>query len=118
MTLDPSLKPFELYAIRYARHTDRSPAENYMGHVDFHDAASDLAYYVWVARRDDEVFLVDTGFGEEAARARGRDLLIPVTDGLALLDVQAASIPDVILTHLHYDHAGTRDAFPNARFGL
>ncbi len=30
----------------------------------------------------------------------------------------ADTIRDVIITHLHYDHAGNLDRFPNARFHL
>jgi glyoxylase-like metal-dependent hydrolase (beta-lactamase superfamily II) len=59
---------------------------------------------------------VDTGFGAEVARKRGRTLLRTPADGLALLDVDAAAIRDVIVTHLHYDHIGTFEAFPAARF--
>ena len=32
--------------------------------------------------------------------------------------MDAAEVNDVILTHLHYDHAGCLDAFPKARFHL
>ncbi len=32
--------------------------------------------------------------------------------------VKADSIRDVVVTHLHYDHAGNLDRFPNARFHL
>ncbi len=37
---------------------------------------------------------------------------------LATLGVDAASVRDVILTHLHFDHAGNFGLFPNARFHL
>lgn len=46
--------PFDVYAIRYARHSGRIAADNYLGKVDFHDAESDLDYYVWALRRGDE----------------------------------------------------------------
>lgn len=110
------ISPFELYAIRYARHQGRKAEDNYIGSVDFHDADSDLDYYVWVARRGDEIYVVDTGFEDAAARARGRELLLPVQEGLALVGVVAANVRDVIITHLHYDHAGTLDRFPQATF--
>jgi len=108
--------PFEVYAIRYARHGGRMAADNYLGKVDFHDADTDLDYYVWALRRDDEVYVVDTGFAERAARQRGRELLIKPAAGLALLNIDATQVRDVILTHLHYDHAGTLGDFPAATF--
>ncbi|MBO9356125.1 MBL fold metallo-hydrolase [Bordetella petrii] len=110
--------PFELYALRYARHRGRLAEHNYLGGADFHDADSDLDYYVWVARRDGEAYLVDTGFGPDAARARGRELLMPVDAALGLLGLDAARIEHVIITHLHYDHAGTLANFPAATFHL
>lgn len=112
------IAPFELFAIRYARHSGRKMQDNYIGTVDFHDAESDLDYYVWVARRDNQVYVIDTGFEETAARARGRELLMPVQEGLALIGVDAKEAGHVILTHLHYDHAGTLGRFPKARFHI
>ncbi|TCT11068.1 N-acyl homoserine lactonase family protein [Paralcaligenes ureilyticus] len=112
------IAPFELYAIRYARHGGRKAQDNYMGTVDFHDAESDLDYYVWVARRHSEIYVIDTGFEEQSARERGREILISVKDGLALLGVATETVEHVILTHLHYDHAGTLDQFPKAKFHI
>ena len=114
----PDIEPFELLAIQYARHTGRRPHENYMGHVDLHDAASDLAYYVWVARRGGETYVIDTGFDEAAAVKRGRELMMPVHEGLARVSIDVAAVEDVILTHLHYDHAGTLEQFASARFHI
>ncbi|GAB4749627.1 hypothetical protein OkiPb01554_11850 [Bordetella pertussis] len=108
--------PFDVYAIRYARHSGRIAADNYLGKVDFHDAESDLDYYVWALRRGDEVYVVDTGFAEDAARQRGRELLMRPAQGLALIGIDATQVRDVILTHLHYDHAGTLGDFPAATF--
>jgi len=116
MHTDP--EPFELYALRYARHRGRQAAHNYLGGADFHEAASDLDYYVWVARRGSETYLVDTGFGEAAARERGRELLMPIPQALAQLGLSTARIEHVIITHLHYDHAGTLASFPAATFHL
>jgi glyoxylase-like metal-dependent hydrolase (beta-lactamase superfamily II) len=114
----PSTAPFELYAIKYARHGGRRAQDNYIGATDFHDAESDLDYFVWVARRGSETFVIDTGFEEQAAQERGRELITRVQDGLALVGVDAAKVQNVIITHLHYDHAGTLDRFPAAKFHI
>ena len=39
-------------------------------------------------------------------------------ESLTLLGVDAGGIRDVIITHLHYDHVGNFDLFPNATFHL
>jgi glyoxylase-like metal-dependent hydrolase (beta-lactamase superfamily II) len=110
-------EPFELYAIRYAVHEGRMAADNFIG-ADPHDRGSNLDYFVWLARRGEETVLVDTGFGPEAAEKRGRTLLRRPSEGLALLGVRPADIRTVILTHLHYDHAGGLDDYPQACFHL
>lgn len=116
--MNGNLEPFEVFALRYAHHGGRKAYDNYIGAADFHDADSDLDYFVWVARRGEEIYLIDTGFGEEAAHERGRTLLMRPSKGLELLGIEAASVKQVILTHLHYDHAGTLDDFPAATFHI
>ena len=60
--------------------------------------------------------MVDTGFAAPAAAQRGRKLLRPVAEGLAAIGVQAQEVQDVVITHMHYDHAGNVPLFPKARF--
>lgn len=115
--MSAAIEPFDLFAIRYAHHAKRSDAENFIG-GDLHEAGSPLDYFVWVAQRSDRVFVVDTGFGEEAARQRQRQLLRKPADGVKALGIDPAAVEDVVITHLHYDHAGTLDAFPKARFHI
>jgi glyoxylase-like metal-dependent hydrolase (beta-lactamase superfamily II) len=108
-------EPFELFAVRYAHHGGRKASDNFIG-GDIHESASPLDYFVWIARRADKTFVIDTGFGPEAAKERGRDLLRLPSNALKLIGIDAAQVEDVILTHLHYDHAGTLNAFPRALF--
>lgn len=112
-----TIEPFELFAIRYAHHAGRRAADNFIG-GDPHEAASPLDYFVWLARRSDRLFVIDTGFAEGEAAARGRQLVRRPAAGLAALGVEAGAVETVILTHLHYDHAGTLGDFPRARFHL
>lgn len=103
-------------AIRYARH-ERCAAENFAAPVDDHDLPMPLEYYIWAIHRPGHPpVVVDTGFGEQAALARGRRMIRPVVDGLRAAGIDHLLVEDVILTHLHYDHAGMLSAFPNARF--
>ena len=108
--------PFEVYAIRYATVARRS-AENFIG-ADPHETGERMDYFVWLARRPSQVFVIDTGFNEAAARRRRRDFLRSPAEGLRLLGVDADTVQDVIVTHLHYDHIGNFDLFPRARFHL
>jgi glyoxylase-like metal-dependent hydrolase (beta-lactamase superfamily II) len=111
----PSALPqYEVFAIRYATR-DARRANHFIG-GDPHDAPMPMDYYVWLIRGAGLTFVVDTGFGAEVARKRKRTLLRTPAEGLALLDVDAATVRDVIVTHLHYDHIGTFEAFPVARF--
>jgi len=104
---------YRIYAIRYG-HLERKAAENFLGGDD-HESDMPLDYYVWLVANDAHTVLVDTGFDPAAARARGRTLLRPVVEGLAALGVDAATVADVVITHMHYDHAGGIAAFPGAQ---
>lgn len=109
---------FELFALRYAEHAGRAMAQNFLAPADPHEAGSALDYFVWLARRGPEVVVIDTGFGPEAAARRGRRLLRTPREALALMGVDTHQVKTVILTHLHYDHAGSLGDFPAAQFHL
>ncbi|WP_305097708.1 N-acyl homoserine lactonase family protein [Croceibacterium aestuarii] len=103
-------------AIRYARH-ERNAAANFTTPVDDHDLPMPLDYFVWAIHRDGHPpVIVDTGFGDAAAAARGRTMIRPVIEGLRDAGIDHLAVEDVILTHLHYDHAGSLGLFPNAKF--
>lgn len=110
------LPQYEVYALCYATHA-RTAAANFMG-GDAEDGPMPLAFYVWLVRGAGRSWVVDTGFGPAAAQARGRVLQRSPAEALQLLGVDAAAVEDVVLTHLHYDHAGNCALFPNARFHL
>jgi len=105
---------FEIFAIRYGHLDRRSPA-NFIG-GDEHDQDMPLAYYVWLIRRPGKTWLLDTGFDAPMGLKRGRNIVRPVETGLRELGVDPASIDDIIISHMHFDHAGNRDLFPNARY--
>ena len=109
---------YEIFAIRYATMSPRTPHMNFLSPDPHETTASDLDYFVWLIRGGGRDILVDTGFNEAAAKERSRRLTVNPVDALAAFGVDAQSIRDVVVTHLHYDHAGNLDRFPNARFHL
>lgn len=109
---------YEVYAVRYAAHLQRTRRESFMG-VDPHDSAPNpLDYFVWLARNDERTIIVDTGFDHAEGETRGRKLERLPREGLAALGVDSATVDTVIISHLHYDHAGGMADFEYARFHL
>src|SRR3979409_2098123 len=109
---------YEIYALRYAAMSPRTPHLNSLVPDPHETTASDLDYFVWLIRGGGRDILVDTGFNAEEAGLRNRQLPLNPVDALARFGVSAGAIRDVVVTHMHYDHAGNLDLFPNARFHL
>jgi len=105
---------YEIFAIKYAE-ADRTARDCFLM-PDPHDGPMPMDYFVWLIRGEGRIVLLDTGFNEARARARRRKLLRCPTKGLEVLGVKPDAVRTVILSHLHYDHAGNLDLFPNAEF--
>lgn len=97
---------YELYAIKYGSVTNRPMSENFIG-GDPHDFSQNLDYFIWVATNSERTHVIDTGFNHEVAADRGGKIDRLPREGLELLGIDAGKVEDVIITHLHYDHAGT-----------
>ena len=111
-----SLPTYEVYAIKYATRDARRSAHFVGG--DPHDAPMPMDYFVWLIRNAGRQFIVDAGFTAEVAAKRKRTFLRTPRAALAMLGVDTAVAPEVIITHMHYDHIGTYADFPAARFHL
>jgi glyoxylase-like metal-dependent hydrolase (beta-lactamase superfamily II) len=113
------LAEYEVFALRYATH-ERPRRDNFIAAPgsDPHDSPMPLDYFVWVIRQGSAAWLVDAGFNEAMARQRARTFLRCPIASLAALDIAGAQLKDLIVTHLHYDHAGNLDLLPNARIHI
>ncbi|AZW16197.1 N-acyl homoserine lactonase family protein [Bordetella hinzii] len=111
------LPNYEVYALRYAT-VDRRRRENFITPPDPHDGPMPMDYYVWLLRDGKRHYLVDTGFNEAGARARARRFLRCPIEALSAFGLAPQDISDVIVTHLHYDHAGNIRLLPRARLHL
>ncbi|EFL87707.1 N-acyl homoserine lactonase family protein [Ahrensia sp. R2A130] len=109
---------WDVLALRYATRANRTRAASFLLEEDIH-AAHPIDYFLWVLRNEaGRVVVVDTGYDTAEANARDRPILHEPTDMLAGIGVDIETVTDVIITHLHYDHAGCLAKFPNARFHL
>lgn len=111
-----ALPEYQLFAIRYATR-DAQRRDHFIG-GDPHEGPMPMDYFVWVAVHDGRAVVIDTGFREEVAVRRKRTYLRCPVEALGLFDIDPAAVADVVLTHLHYDHVGNFDRFPNASFHL
>ena len=108
---------YEVFALEYAR-MKRTSRDFYLRNPDPHEGPREIAYYVWVIRNANRTVVVDLGFDERVAKERGRTLLRHPVEALKAIGVDPDKVETVIITHMHYDHAGTAASFPNAEFVL
>jgi len=111
-------EPWQVFAIRYAEISEQQRQDNFIKTPDPHDGPMPMDFFVWALVKGDQTIVIDTGFDDEEGKKRNRKTLRRPKDGLSLIGVDTDKVEDVIITHLHYDHAGTSQDFPNARFHL
>jgi glyoxylase-like metal-dependent hydrolase (beta-lactamase superfamily II) len=106
---------YEVYAIRYGTIPDFSLASLVAG-ADRTERL-DIPLMVWLLKGSDgRVVLVDSGFFRDnlVAQWKVRDFVRP-SDGVARLGIKPEEVTDIVLTHMHWDHAGGTTLFPKAR---
>jgi glyoxylase-like metal-dependent hydrolase (beta-lactamase superfamily II) len=109
---------YEIYALRYASKLERTRNENFIFDFDPHDSPMPMDYFVWLLKSGQHMILVDSGFNEASGKARNRFLSCDPIHTLSILGIDLNNINDVIITHLHYDHAGNLSKLPRARLHL
>jgi len=106
-----------IYAIQYAERNNRTREESFLDD-DHPTAPHGMDYFVWLLVNGTQRILVDTGYDAVEAARRGRPIQRDPAEALRALGVEAADLDTVIVTHLHYDHAGGLDRYPSATFHL
>lgn len=109
---------WQVFAVKYATSAERLRRDNFISPPDPHDGPMPIDYFVWAVSDGARTFVVDTGFDAQEAEARGRTFLRTAAQGLEAVGIDASRVEDVIVTHLHYDHAGGHEQFPAARYHL
>jgi glyoxylase-like metal-dependent hydrolase (beta-lactamase superfamily II) len=111
------VEAYEVLAVKYGTHAKRTRNDNFLL-ADDHAAPQPIDYYVWVVRNSRRTILLDTGFDRAEAAARGREISHEPREALKLIGIDADTIDTVVLSHLHYDHAGTLGHYPAARLHI
>ena len=113
----PFCRPtYEVYALRYAT-VDAAPAgELHRGRPA--RGATSMDYYVWAIVGEGESHRRRHGFRGRGAERRQRTCCAAPPTRCGRWAIEAHAGADVVITHLHYDHAGNLDKFPSARFHL
>jgi glyoxylase-like metal-dependent hydrolase (beta-lactamase superfamily II) len=108
---------YEVYAIRYATIPDFSVASLVAG-AD-RSRKLDIAMMVWLVRGNGRNILVDAGFYREQFFRQWHvaDFVKP-SDAIKRIGLNPEDITDVIITHMHWDHADGMDLFPKARIWI
>ena len=108
---------WQVHAVKYADRNARTRADSFV-FDDNHDAPHAMDYYMWVLQNETRTILVDTGYDSSEGAARGRPVRMDPHQALAPLGLTPENIDTVIVTHLHYDHAGGLHLFQNATLHL
>ena len=107
-------QPFEILAVKYAT-VDRVRRSNFLQPIDGDpEAPMALDFFVWLVVGQGTVTLVDTGFSPASALVRQRQYLVSPVESVRRLGYGPDDIHDVVITHLHYDHAGNIGEFASA----
>lgn len=112
---------WDVHVIEFARSKDQRMAG--LVHGAPHDEVVDLPFSFILARREDKVVLVDTGFmregsGEAMSVKFGIPYWISPLRMLAELGVAPGDVTDIVLSHAHFDHMGSIGWFPTARLHI
>jgi glyoxylase-like metal-dependent hydrolase (beta-lactamase superfamily II) len=112
-TGDSGRPTYDVHAVRYAT----LPAFPVSGLVAGADASRrlDIAMSVWMLRGAGRTVLVDAGFHRQRFidRWKPRDFISPA-EAVRRAGVAPEAVTDIVVTHVHWDHADGIDLFPNA----
>ena len=106
---------YEVYALKYAERD--TTACQFFYRESSHDILT-LHYFVWLILGGPQPILVDTGFLEDDAKARGMRNYVSPAAMVARAGIKPADIPVALITHLHYDHWAGHTLFPSAEYWM
>ena len=105
----------EVYALKYG---ERDTTACQFFYREPSHAPITLHYFVWLILGGPHPILVDTGFLEDDARARGIRNYVSPAVVVERAGVKSGDVPTALITHLHYDHWAGHGLFPGAEYWI
>ena len=105
---------YEIYALKYAGPFVRTGA-HLMWYQDW-DKIEKIYYYFWCIKGASEIVIVDAGVTPQLAREKELDGYVNPVEVLSRMNINADEVRHVVVTHMHFDHAGGVSLFPRATF--
>ena len=110
----PSQLGYQVYAVQYGELVGY-PVRNLVLGADT-SRTIDASLMFWVLRSPTRTILVDAGFyREEFLKAWNIRGFVKPSEALKKLAIEPSQVTDIVITHLHWDHADGADLFPNAK---
>jgi glyoxylase-like metal-dependent hydrolase (beta-lactamase superfamily II) len=109
------MKPYKIYTLYYGKR-DATTADYFLDDTTYIPVG--MGYYMWVATNDEHTVAIDLGYRVEVGEQRGRTLVRPPAELLDKIQVNPKTVQHAIVTHMHWDHVGNYDLFPNAHLYL
>jgi glyoxylase-like metal-dependent hydrolase (beta-lactamase superfamily II) len=109
---------YEVYALSYGTYPG-FPVSALIGGAD-KNRKIDLQMMIWLLKGSNgKRILVDTGcYRDTITQLKGIKNFIKPSDTLVKVGLSANDITDVIVSHMHWDHADGIDLFPNAKIWI
>lgn len=104
---------YEIYALKYAGPFPRKLAMVLWN--EGWDQDIEVNYYIWAIKGENgETIVVDAGCGTTLAAQRKLKNYVNPVEVLTRIGGDATNVTKVILTHMHFDHMGGMEMFPQA----
>jgi len=109
------MNPYKIYILQYALRKCMM-GERILGSMD--TTPVEVPYYLWAITNGEHTAVVDMGATESNIQRQGRFWLEDPASLLDKVGINPKTVQHVVVTHLHWDHAGNYELFPRARFYL
>lgn len=115
-TVESGKPVYQIHALQYAT-LPAFPKSLIVYGVGFDEMIENFPFYFWVVEGNGKKICVDCGYAADgwAEENFGMINYQSPKEVLAKINLTPEEITDVIITHIHWDHAGNIPAFPNAK---